>query len=91
MPAAPNPSTGSQATAVGTDIVPIIPNDDTDLVTEARVIRCKPISGTAGTLRITTRQGVVRNTEIAVGGELQLYVTRVHLSGTTATGLEAII
>lgn len=89
--AAPNPSTGSQATAVGTDIVPITPSDSVDLVTEARVIRCKPNTGTAGTLRITTRQGEVRNTEIAVGDELQIYVTRVHATGTTATGLEAII
>jgi len=74
-----------------TDLVPIVPNDGTDLPKPARTIRCKPVSGTAGTVRITTDAGVIRNTEIAVGGELCVGVVRVHATGTTATGLEAMI
>ncbi|MBG6211686.1 hypothetical protein IWQ49_006377 [Labrenzia sp. EL_126] len=86
-----NPATGSNATASGFDIVPVTPDDDVDLATPARGVRCKPITGGAGTLRVTTRQGEVRNTEIAQGEQLNVFVTRIHSAGTTATGLEALI
>lgn len=72
------------------DIVPISPNDNEDLPTNARAIRCKP-SGEAGKIRITTRSGETRDTEISVGEVLSVYVVRVHNSGTDATGLEALI
>lgn len=77
--------------ATARDIVPIVPNDSAHLPKQARAIRCKPISGTAGALRITTTGGEVRNTEISVGETLEVGVVRVHASGTTATGLEALI
>ncbi|MAC79300.1 MAG: hypothetical protein CML66_14710 [Rhodobacteraceae bacterium] len=72
------------------DLVPITPDDGIDLPDMARAIRCKPSSGTAGTLRITTRTGEVRNTEIGVGETMIVQVIRVHATGTTAAGLEAL-
>lgn len=75
------------STIVGTDLVPITPNDDTDLDLFARAIRV----GGAGTLRITTLRGNVRNTSVAAGELLLVGARRVHETGTTATGLEAIL
>lgn len=75
----------------GDDIVPIAPNDSSDLATPARAIRCKPTTGQSGTIRVTTGAGAIRNTEITQGETLNVFVTRVHTTGTTATGLEAII
>lgn len=83
------PMIGSQGDP-GIDIQPITPNDSADLPKTARSIRCSP-QGTAGTLRITTSSGAVRNTAIAVGELLPIGASRVHATGTTATGLEAII
>lgn len=70
------------------DILPITPNDSTDLAIPALAIRC---TGSAGTLRITTRNGNVRNTSIEAGDLLLAGATRVHATGTTATGLEAFV
>lgn len=75
---------------VGVDLIPVSPDDDNDLTIPCRAIRCSP-GGGAGTLRVTTKAGVVRNTSIALGETLMLFVVRVHSSGTTATGLEALI
>lgn len=69
------------------DIVPITPNDSTDLVTNARSIR----AAGAGTLRITTISGNVRNTNIAANEVLLVGASRIHATGTTATGIEAMI
>lgn len=89
---AANPGNDGNVTrdAPGIDLVPITPSDSTDLDTDARAIRCKP-DGAAGTLRITTLAGQVRNTSIEVGEVLPVSVRRVHATGTTATGLEAFI
>lgn len=86
-----NPLSGLRSLSVAVDLIPITPNDDENLPTTARAIRCKPESGTGGTIRVTTRAGEVRNTDISPGEVLLLYVTRVHETGTTATGLEAMI
>ncbi len=90
MPANPTATNGLGSDFVATDIVPITPADS-DLAVPYRGIRCKPTTGVAGTIRITTWNGQVRNTEIAVGGELLVYVARVHITGTTATGLEGLV
>lgn len=90
---AANPALGSAATMtmVGNDIRAITPDDDEDLPVAARAIRCKPASGAAGTLRVTTLSGAVRDTEIGQGEVLVVGAKRVHAAGTTASGLEAII
>lgn len=81
---------GFDASSPGTDLVPVTPDDDNDLTTPAKAVRCKP-TGTAGTLRVTTYAGVVRNTTIAAGELLPLAVVRIHDTGTNADGLEALI
>lgn len=90
MPLNPTATNGLGGEFVATDLVPITPADS-DLAVPVRGIRCKPTTGTAGTLRITTWNGQVRNTEIAVGGELTVYASRIRATGTTATGLEGFI
>lgn len=74
----------------GTDLVPIVPDDNADLPVTARAIRCRP-DGAGGTLRLVTYAGQLRNTYIAAGETLLVLATRVHATGTAATGLEAYI
>lgn len=75
---------------VAYDLVPVTPNDDTDLAEPGRAIRCRP-DGAAGTLRFRTNQGTVRNTYIDAGETILVAVTRVHAAGTTATNLEVLV
>lgn len=77
--------------ASGFDLVPVTPSDSADLSVAARAIRCKPSTGTAGTLRFTALNGEVRNTEIDVGETLVVGAKRIHSTGTAATGLEIYI
>ena len=87
-----NVSRGSvEYLASGSDLVPVTPNDATDLAVAARAIRCKPTTGAAGTLRFTALNGEVRNTSIDVGETLTVGAKRIHSTGTTATGLEVYI
>lgn len=69
------------------DIVPVTPSDTVDLDISARSLR---FAG-GGTLRITTASGAVRNTTVIDAEILPVQVTRVHATGTTATGIEALI
>lgn len=75
---------------VGTDLVPVTPNDSTDLAEYGRAIRCRP-DGAAGTVRFVNSAGTLRNTAIAAGETLLVGVTRIHATGTTATLLEVLI
>lgn len=89
--AANNASRGSvEYLASGFDLVPVTPNDSTDLAIAARSIRCKP-NGAAGTLRFVALNGELRNTYIDVGETLLVGAKRIHLTGTTATGLEIYV
>lgn len=85
-----NDKTSFGILGVAPDLVPITPNNDTNLPTPARAIRCRG-DGASGTLRITTQSGQVRNTYIAAGETLLVAAFRVHVAGTTATGLEAYV
>lgn len=80
-------SGGLDQTFVAVDIVPVVASDTVDLPSHARAIRATG----DGTLRITTYNGNVRNTSIAAGEILPVYAIRVHATGTTATGLEALL
>lgn len=80
-------SGGLDQTFVAVDVVPVTPSDSVDLEQHARAIR----AASDGTLRITTYNGAVRDTFIAAGEILPVYVRRVHESGTTATGIEALL
>lgn len=70
------------------DILPVTPSDVADLASAARAIRC---TGTGGDLRITTRTGETRSTTISAGEVLMVQASRIHATGTTATGLEALV
>lgn len=82
-----SPSTVSYS---ATDLVPITPNDNNDLANLGRAIRCRP-DGTSGNLRLVTISGNLRDTFISAGEQIDIQFTRVHQTGTTATGLEAMI
>lgn len=81
-----NPASQSD-TFVAVDVVPVTPSDAADLANHARAIRAQA----AGTLRITTFKGNVRDTFIAAGEILPVYAIRIHATGTTATGIEALL
>jgi len=72
------------------DLVPITPDDDTDLARPARAIRCKN-NGTAGNVAFHTPNGVTRTTDIVEGETILIQVKRVLATGTTADGLEAML
>lgn len=80
-------SGGLDQTFVAVDVVPVTPSDTADLPAHARAIRAQA----AGTLRILTYNHHVRNTFIAAGELLPVYVKRVYATGTTATGIEALL
>ena len=77
---------GQYIPAPAQDLIPVTPNDSADLATYARALRI----GAGGTLRITTAAGNVRNTNVIANEVLQVSVRRVHATGTTATGIEAM-
>ena len=72
---------------VAIDIEPVTPNDTVDLPNHARAIR----AASGGTLRIKTYRGAVRNTRIGSGEILMVYASRIYATGTSATGLEALV
>ena len=74
------------STVVGLDLIPITPDDNNDLPVFARNIRV----GTGGTLRFTALSGQVRNTNVVDGELFPNGARRVHATGTTAGGLEAV-
>ena len=80
----------SRGDGTGGDLIPVTPNDSTDLATAGRAIRCRP-DGTAGTLRFRNAAGTQRDTAIAVGELLLVGVSRIHATGTTAAGLEILV
>lgn len=84
MPGLINP----QSRSVSGNLFSITPNDAADLPKVVRFIRCLPVSGVAGTIKVLTFDGDTVSTEIAKGERLEMVVKRVFSTGTTATGLE---
>lgn len=78
----------SGSIAASPNMLAITPSDTVDLPKTVRFIRCLPVSGAAGTLRLRPLDGDIVNTEIAKGERLQIVVTKVFATGTSATGLE---
>ena len=72
------------------DLVPITPSDSVNLPQAARAIRCRP-TGATGTLRLVTMSGQTRDTAISAGELLPVSAVAVKATGTTATGLEALL
>lgn len=79
----------SRGNGVGNDLIPVTPSDTVDFAVAGRAIRCKG-NGTAGTLRFRNDAGVQRDTYISAGETLLVGVSRIHATGTTATGLEIL-
>lgn len=79
-----NPLQAYSATAQGPalDFVPIGPAN-ADLATPIRALR---VNG-AGSLRLTGLGGGVVDMDVVAGEVVGGWITRVHLIGTTATGL----
>lgn len=85
----------TQTAASAFDFLPLDgeKSDTVDLPAPVRAIECLPAAGggAAGTLRVTTPAGQVRNTYIEPGQLRPIPAVRVHNSGTTATGLEGFV
>lgn len=67
------------------DLIPITPNDGADVP----ILRALYIEG-AGSLRVTTAKGELRNLTVPAFFLLPVGVTRVHATGTTATGIHGV-
>lgn len=75
----------------GSDLIPIdISGGDQSFDPPARALRCKP-DGEAGAVVLVTFAGSTRTTSVDPGSILPLAFVSVVSSGTTATGLEAIV
>ena len=70
----------------GYDAASVVPSDSTDLTITSRAIYV----GTSGDLRVTTASGSIVTFSNVPEGILPMRVSRVHASGTTATGIVAI-
>lgn len=69
------------------DIVPVIPADNTDLDHTAIALYVE----TGGALNITTVAGATRVVVLADNSYLPVGVTRVQATGTTASGIHALV
>ncbi|MFY2822364.1 spike base protein, RCAP_Rcc01079 family [Ruegeria sp. MALMAid1280] len=69
------------------DVAPVTPSDTTDLAEVAIGLYVE----TGGTLAMTTVRGETRTVQVADFSILPVGVTRVHASGTTASGIHALV
>ncbi|WP_420585448.1 spike base protein, RCAP_Rcc01079 family [Ruegeria sp.] len=69
------------------DIAPVTPSDATDLPDVAIGLFVE----SGGALVITTVRGETRTVQVADFSILPVGVTRVHATGTTATGIHAMV
>lgn len=70
-----------------TILVPVTPDDATDLSTPSRALN----AAGSGYVRVTTTGGTTATLFIAAGIGFPVRATRVWASGTTATGLTAML
>ncbi len=69
------------------DVAPVTPSDTTDLSEVAIGLYVE----TGGTLAITTVRGETRTVQVADFSILPVGVTRVHATGTAASGIHALV
>ena len=79
-----NAPNGAEAPA--SDCFVVTPNDSEDLARPARAFYAQ----NEGDIRVTTYEGNVRTIPIGAFMPLPLAITRVHATGTTATGIVAL-
>ncbi len=70
-----------------TDAAPVVPDDATDLPDVAIALYIE----TGGSLTVTTEAGQVRTVQVTDFTILPIAVARVHQTGTTATGVHALV
>jgi hypothetical protein len=70
-----------------TDILPVIPADGTDLPFVASALYVE----TAGTISILTIRNQIRSIEVGDLSLLPVGVRRVRATGTTASGIHALV
>lgn len=74
-------------TGPATDAIPVTPDDNTDLSMVAIALYVE----TAGTLVVDTVAGETRSLAVADFTILPLGIRRVHATGTTASGVHALV
>lgn len=70
-----------------TDALPVTPDDNTDL----HLVAVGLYVETGGTVVVDTVKGATRTLNVADFSILPLGVRRVHATGTTATGIHAMV
>ncbi|WP_417247858.1 spike base protein, RCAP_Rcc01079 family [Celeribacter sp.] len=82
-----NPFAGRAASLNGpaTDILPVVPDDSTDLSTTAVALYVE----TGGTLTVNTIKGETRSFTVGDLAIVPIGVTQVHATGTSASGIHA--
>lgn len=70
-----------------TDIVPVTPSDVLDLADAAVALYVE----TGGTVSVVTVKGGARTVEVADKAILPVGISRVNATGTTATGIHAMV
>ncbi len=70
-----------------TDILPVIPNDTTDLTEVAVALYVE----TGGTVSLVTVRGLTRTVRVADNSILPVGTRRVHATGTTAANIHAMV
>lgn len=85
----PNPFDSREASLSGPahDILPVTPSDSVDLIHVALALYVQ----TGGNLAIVTEAGTTRTVAVADFSILPVGVRRVNLTGTTATGIHALV
>lgn len=75
------------AAGPATDIVPVTPADGTDLATVCQALYVE----TAGIVSFVSAAGQTRTVKVADYSILPVRVRRVRATGTTATGIHALV
>lgn len=75
---------------IGTDLVPVTPDDNNDLPEPGLALRLSS-AGVTGTVRVVTLKGATRDIEMEPREVIPVEVTRVLATGTTANGIEVFV
>jgi len=86
----PYHQSGPSGTGLVRDMLPITPSDGTDNVGTGNVAIGLYVEG-GGAVAFITRTGATRTVTVASNAYLACSVTRVKSTGTTATGIHALI